>query len=119
MDEKPIVAIVIMLVVCFGCAGLFWGIGAWAMKRKDPMHFYSGSSVDPRTISDIPGYNAENAKMWRQYSFPFWLSGIMEILGIFDDRLLMPAVYLMVAASTVGAIWLVRRYQKICKIYMI
>ena len=80
MDRERIAGIIIMTFVSILCGVMFYGIGIWAMKRKNPMHFYSGTSIDPGTISDIPAYNAENAKLWKQYSVPYFLSGILAIM---------------------------------------
>ena len=55
---------IIMWIVCFGCGALFVGIGVFAWRRKEPMWFYSGTEVDPASITDVPAYNRANAVMW-------------------------------------------------------
>ena len=119
MDGEQIVGMVIMCVTGFGCAGLFSAIGVWAEKRKDPMNFYSGTSVDPATISDVDAYNRENSKMWKAYAIPYWISGIFQLLSIFWSPLAIFAVILMISSATLGIVWLIRRYTKICNTYMI
>ena len=119
MDGEEIFGFIIMCSVCFGCAILFTGIGIWAEKRKDPMHFYSGTTIDPATIMDIPAYNRENSKLWKTYAMPYWLSGILELLSILYSPLSFASLILMVSASTLGIGWLLWRYKKICNTYMI
>ena len=119
MNGETIFGMIIMTFCNLLCAGIFYGIGIWASKRKDPMHFYSGTTVDPRTISDIPAYNRENAKMWKLFSLPFWLSTLCSILSLFLPWCSTVSIALMVAGSTVGIVWLVRKYHRICKKYMI
>lgn len=35
------------------CVLIFMGMGVWALIRKTPMHFWSGTTVKPETITDI------------------------------------------------------------------
>ena len=113
MDGERILGIVVMIFCCLLCGGIFVGMGIWAMKRKDPMHFYSGTTVDPKTVSDIPAYNRANARMWFTYSVPFWVSGIVSFFH------LGAAAIIMGVAGVPGFLWLIFRYKKICKEYMI
>lgn len=54
-----------LFAVCMWlCAALFIGMGVWSLRRKTPMHFWSGSTVSPQEIGDIPKYNRANAVMW-------------------------------------------------------
>ena len=54
---------VIWYGVSGGCALLFVGIGLYSFRLKKPMWFWSGTTVDPESISDIPAYNRANGKM--------------------------------------------------------
>ena len=119
MDGERIFGIILMTFVNLMCAGIFYGIGVWAQKRKDPMHFYSGTTVDPKTISDVPAYNRENARLWKQYSIPFWLSAGCAFGSIWVDVLMKVSIALLVFGCTLGGGWLVRRYQRILKTYKI
>ena len=65
---------IIWYITVLGCALLFVGIGIYAQKLEKPMWFWSGSYVDPATISDVKAYNLENARMWYAYSLWFWVS---------------------------------------------
>ena len=117
MNGDTILGMIIMTFCNLLCAGTFYGIGVWAAGRKDPMHFYSGTTVDPGTISDIPAYNRENAKMWKTFSLPFWLSGFCAILSLFIPWLSTVSIVLMVAGCTFGIGWLVWKYNSIFKRY--
>ncbi|MBR3973066.1 MAG: hypothetical protein IKJ99_03830 [Oscillospiraceae bacterium] len=99
------------------CAIIFYGIGVWARKRKDPMHFYSGVAVDPKIISDIPAYNRENARMWKAFSVPFWLCALCSILTFWDRRFSTVSIALLVVGCTVGSGWLIAKYHRILKKY--
>ena len=51
---------IIWWIVSYGCAILFFAIGVYALKRKKPMWFWSGTEVDASQITDIKQYNKEN-----------------------------------------------------------
>lgn len=117
MNGEPILACVIQFLVDCGCGAAFLAVGMWAKKSEKPMHFYSGTAVDPKSISDIPAYNAENCKMWLIYSVPYWFSGLCGIGGLLDGRFLYLALFSVVFACTFGVFWLVRRYHRILNRY--
>ena len=110
---------IIMVVCCFGCAMLFFGIGRWADQSKKPVHFWSGTTVNPEKVSDIPAYNHACALMWKQYSIPYWFCGIFSCLGVIDRIFSIIAVILLFVACLPGAFWLVGQYSKIEKMYFI
>ena len=113
MNDTPLAACVIMLLCGFGCAMLFQGIALWAEQRKEPVHFYSGTTVDPRTISDIPAYNRANARLWKLYAIPYWLSGLLSLLGIWVEYCLMAGVICLLIGGIPGSFWLIFRYEGI------
>ena len=113
MDGEKIGGIVIMVFCCVLCGSIFSGMSVWAKKRKDPMHFYSGTTVDPKTVSDIPAYNKENSKMWMIYSVPFWASGVVSFFHMGA------AAVIVTVACFPGFLWLIFRYKRICKKYII
>lgn len=104
---------VIWLVIMIPCSALFTGIGIYAMRRKKPMWFWSGSTVREREISDVPAYNRANGIMWIAFSALFWLS---TVLGIF--RLGAAGIVLM-AACLLGTPALIFVYQKIYAKYKV
>ena len=117
MDGERIFGIILMTFLNLMCAGIFYGIGIWAHNRKDPMHFYAGSTVDPNTISDICAYNRENEKMWKIFSVPFWFSAVSAFFSIWLDVLMIISVTVLVIGCTVGIGWLVWQYNRIYKKY--
>jgi len=119
MNSEQIFGIIIMCFVGFGCGLLFYGIGYSAQISSKPIHFYSGTSVDPKTISDIPAYNRENARMWKIFSAPFWLTGFVALLSIFEERLSALCGILIGIACTAGIAWLVLTYKRIYNKYRI
>ena len=114
MDSEAILGSIVLTLCGFGCGGLFSWIGFWADTRKDPMSFWTGSVVDPKTVTDIPAYNKANARMWRRYAVPYWLTGWCGLGGFLWYK---PAVLvgclLVGLASTVGILWLIWAYKRI------
>ena len=104
---------IIGCVVYFGCAILFWGVGVYAQRCQKPMWFWSGSEVDPKTITDVARYNRENARMWKLYSLWFWAAGA---LAIWDATI---AVVPLILSCTVGMVGLVATYKKIYEKYQV
>ena len=58
----------------------FTAIGIYARKRKEPMWFWSGSTVGENEISDVPAYNRANGNMWLFFSAFFWLAAVFGLL---------------------------------------
>ena len=83
------------------------------------MHFWAGSEVDPKTVSDIPAYNRENGRMWKQYSLSFWLAGVLGIAGMWYLWCDIAALIVLCLACTVGLWWLVKSYRRIRKRYLV
>ena len=104
---------IIMFVVSFGCAILFFGIGIYAKRLKKPMWFWTGSEVDPSQITDIRQYNKEIGIMWQLYSLWYFATGIAEIWNS------ILALILLVLSCTVGIVFLIITYNKIYKKYSI
>lgn len=71
MEEKDCMETVIWLITMIPTSMVFTGIGIFAWKRKKPMWFWSGSTVDESEIADIPAYNRANGIMWICYSAVF------------------------------------------------
>ncbi len=95
------------------CSALFTGIGVYALRRKQPMWFWSGTTVKASEISDIPAYNRANGIMWIAFSAIFWASAV---LGLFR----MGAAGILVAAGCLlGLPALVLVYQRILAKYRV
>ena len=113
MDHEAIVGAVLIMAISWGCGALFYGIGAFGEKSKKPMGFWSGREVKPEWVRDIPGYNHECAVMWKLYSIPYFICGILGLLGMFHVGFTVAMVILMVGATVPGMIPLIRHYRKI------
>ena len=69
-------------VTYFSIASIFAGlvfiaVGIWAFCRKTPMHFWSGTTVSPETITDVKKYNKANGFMWVIASLIFFVAPII------------------------------------------
>ena len=117
MNAGKIFGVIVMALCGFGCGALFFGMGVYAAKLKKPMHFWSGSAVDPKTISNVPAYNRANGKMWKQFSVPFWMCGVLAIASLWAQWCAVAYTILIFAGSIGGAVWLLLRYQQILKKY--
>lgn len=117
MDGDTIFGMIVMSICGFGCGALFYGLGVSSSKRKTPMGFWANAPLDPNAISDIPAYNRANAMMWKQYSMPYWICGIMALLSFVDERMVGCSVIPLILAGTVGIWWLIRTYKRIMKQY--
>ena len=104
---------IIGCIVYFGCAILFYGIGIYAQRLQKPMWFFSGTEVDPQTITDVGQYNRENARMWKLYSLWYFAAAVAAIWNT------VVAVVLLVLSCTVGMVILVATYHKIHEKYRV
>ena len=118
MDGESILGAIVLIFCGFGCGALFSWIGSWAKSRKDPMPFWTGSVVDPKTITDVQAYNQAIARMWKLYAVPFWLTGICGLLCFLETRIsIVVGCWSVGLASTVGIVWLICAYKKIERQY--
>ena len=101
----------VFLIIMIPCAAAFTGIGVYAMKRKKPMWFWSGSDVDASQITDVKRYNQENGLMWQLYSLWYLGAGLAEFWNT------IAALILLVLSCTVGIALLIRSYNRIFKKY--
>ena len=114
MDGGETAGMIIWLLCTWGCGALFLGIGIYAARREKPMWFWSGSTVDPKTVRDIPAYNRANGRMWTVYSIPYWLGGASVFWG--EGTLgWWIGVGLLLLACFPGIGWLIWKYRKIEK----
>ena len=120
MNGETILGSIVLILCGFGCGALFSWIGSWAEKRKDPMPFWTGSVVDPKTITDIQAYNQANTRMWKQYAVPYWLTGICGFASFLEARIsIAVGCWSLGLASTVGILWLIYAYKKIERQYKV
>ena len=102
---------IIWLIIMIPCSALLTGIGIYAWRRKEPMWFWSGSTVKKEEISDVAAYNRANGIMWIVFSLLFWLC---TIVGIWNMK---AAGIIMMAACAVGCPMLIVAYRKIYRKY--
>ena len=104
---------IIMCVISLMCAALFFSIGSYAKKSHKPMGFWSGSKVDASRISDIKKYNNANGIMWQLYSLFYFGSAFSAFLSPIISAIL------LIMDCTLGFVFLIVGYNKICGKYMI
>ena len=104
---------VIMCIVTFGCAILFFAIGVYAKRLQKPRWFYSGTEVSPAQITDVRQYNRENGVMWQTYSLWYFAAGLAEFFH--------PAAALtfLLLGCSIGIALLVWKYHKIYQKYSV
>ena len=72
----------IWLIIMVPVSACFTGLGIYAIRRRQPMWFWSGSVVKEEEISDIPAYNRANGIMWIVFSLLFWASTILGFVSM-------------------------------------
>lgn len=105
------ISAIVWLLCVGGCAAITTGIGIYARQRKEPMFFWSGSTVRREELADVEAYNHANGIMWIFYSIPMWISTISYFW--FPQF----AVTLLVICCTLGLGVLIYAYQKIYQKY--
>lgn len=104
---------IVYLIIMWATAILFIIIGVYAMNRKKPMWFWTGSQIAESRINDVKAYNRANGKMWCAFSIPFFIGGIIEYFSPLFS------VIILALTCTVGIGGIVWCYQKIEEKYMI
>lgn len=99
-------------IIVWICALVFIAIGIYSLKRKTPMHFWSGTTVKVEEISDIKAYNKANGIMWISYGFTYIIGGILSLL--FNTNV---GGIIVAILGTLGIIILVLVYQRIYQKY--
>ena len=62
--------------------GFVYGICAFFLSgMRKPFPFYTGVSIPPEMITDIPSYNRANGKMWAVYSGIHIIAGFIALLS--------------------------------------
>ena len=102
---------ILFAAICWLCSFVYGAIAIWAFKSKGPMHFWSGSTVSPEEITDIPSYNRANGWMWTIYTIGMIMSGILSFFNIIIGAIL------LVVICVPGTIVLIIAYNWIYKKY--
>lgn len=105
------IANIIFAVTCWLCALIFGGIAIFAFKRKDPMHFWSGSTVKEEEITDIKAYNRANGIMWAFFAAFIVFAGILSLINIKAGGILLSITFVP------GILVLIIAYKRIYKKY--
>jgi len=81
--------------------GFIYGVSAFLLSRmRKPFPFYTGVSIPPEMITDIPAYNRANGKMWTVYSGIHLIAGFLALLNstlgfIIFGLLIIPGLIIM------------------------
>lgn len=113
MTNEQFAGTIVGLVSYWGSAALFYGIGVWASRSKNPVNFWAGTKLDPQRVSDVTAYNHENAVMWKIYSVPLWLAGALSIFDFVSQAFAIAGLALAGLACFPGLVILIRHYRKI------
>ena len=102
---------IVWLIIMAPVSLLFTGLGVYAWKRKKPMWFWSGSTVEESEISDIPAYNKANGLMWLAFSAILWISTVFGCMNAKTGGMI------LIAGCVLGVPALPIVYGKIYKKY--
>ena len=74
---------VLLFAICVWlCAAIFIVIGIWALCRKIPMQFWSGSTVSATKIRDVRRYNRANGRMWILFGVGMAFIGFLSFWSV-------------------------------------
>jgi hypothetical protein len=112
MEEK-VMDNIIWLIIMIPVSLLFTGIGIYALRRKKPMWFWSGSTIEESEISDVIAYNRANGIMWLVFSLIMWVSTILGAMNMNVGGIILTAgciVCVPILPIVYGKIY--RKYKK-------
>jgi len=66
--------------ICWSIAPIIGVTALWISRRRKPIHFFAGTTVEPQEITDIPSYNRANARMWALYAVWFIVISVLSLL---------------------------------------
>jgi len=91
----------------------FIGISAlWVSKRRKPIHFFAGSTVEVQEVTDVSAYNRANAKMWALYAAWFIVISALSLLNstvgiVLSVVSIIPGVFFLYIPYK----WIYKKYQ--------
>lgn len=112
------VSMIVAGICGFGSAGLFYGIGRRGAKQSQPMNFWTGQTIDPESVTDIPAYNRACSRMWKLFSIPCWICGVLALMLPLGNWTAVAGVVILALWGTVGIWWLIKSYKRIEKQYI-
>lgn len=92
---------IVLLVSIIPVVVIFLGIGIYSFKNNIPMHFWSGTIVEAKEITEIKAYNKAVGTMWIVYGLLYFISWIIsvffkEIGSILMGLLALPGVIVLI-----------------------
>ncbi|QUH26541.1 hypothetical protein [Serpentinicella alkaliphila] len=93
---------------------IFITIGIYSIRKKTPMHFWSGTTVKSEEISDVKAYNRANGIMWICYGSTYIIGLLLSI--VFGSKI---GTIITIFSSSVGIILLIIIYGKIYDKYKV
>jgi hypothetical protein len=76
------------------CSLMICACALWVYKRKKPIHFFAGTTVEPKEIDDISAYNKANALMWAIYAACFVVTGVLSLFSDIAGLVLMLVLFI-------------------------
>ena len=118
MSNGELAAILVGAICGFGSGVLFYGIGAFGAGQKKPMNFWAGKTIAPESVTDIPAYNQACARLWKRFSIPCWLFGILSLLFPLGNWTSILGLVDLILWGTAGLWCLIRGYKEIERQYI-
>ena len=118
MSNGELTGILVGAVCGFGGGLLFYGIGSLGAGQKKPMNFWAGKTISPESVTDIPAYNHACARLWKRFSIPCWMFGILSLLFPVGNWTAIVGLVILILWGTVGLWWLIRSYRGIERQYV-
>ena len=109
MGEFIILSIPILLT-----SAIFIAIGVYSIRKKTPMHFWSGTTVKSEEITDVKAYNRANGIMWISYGVTYIIGLLLST--VFGSKI---GTIITIFSSSIGLILLIIIYGKIYNKYKV
>lgn len=119
MENGQLAGIIVGAACGFGGGILFYGIGARGAVQRKPMNFWAGQTIDPESVTDIVAYNRACGRLWKGFSIPCWMFGILSLLLPLGNWTAVVGLVILGLWGTAGVFWLIKSYRRIEKQYMI
>lgn len=77
MTKEQIIGYAVMMGCTWLCALVLVGIGIFAERQTKPSKMRAKSDYETEGIVDHVGFNKEVGRLWKLYSIPFWICGVL------------------------------------------
>ena len=99
-----------MFALVVGLSSLVsFAFSLWALKSTKPVHFWSGTSVDPSQIDDFKQYNQKNALMWGCHGA---LMLCVAALGLVNIQVATAMLIVLAIPGSVVLMWIYTQIRK-------